>query len=430
MAERGVVDASRSSVGRDPARPRMIALAASLVVLQLALIVVQVVLSELGRAYPPFSASSVALDLEGGLTEMLFPALGLLVVARRPGNPMGWLFVLAYLGWTANNAGAAYAEYATAVAPLPGVPLAVWLTTWPGSASIVILVLLIVLFPDGRAPSPRWRRFAEFAVGWGIASSLLAAFAPGPTQAFQVEGLSIDNPVGLSGPLGQVVEVIANPAPLVSVALVVLATISVVGRLRRSAGLERQQLKWLAYSVVLAAVLWAADVPVMVAFSSLRDAPAWARLVNTVSTGSGGLIPLGAAIAILRYRLYDIDRIISRTVSYAALTAVLATVYVAGSLGLEAALVPLTKGGGVIAVAASTLAVFALFQPVRRRIQAVVDRRFNRSRYDAEREIDRFAAHVRDEVEVERVADALAATLARTMQPASAAVWLRSEGQR
>jgi len=137
-------------------------------------------------------------------------------------------------------------------------------------------------------------------------------------------------------------------------------------------------------------------------------------------------LPVSLAIAILRYRLYDIDRIISRTISYAIVTGVLAAVYVAGFLGLQALLAPVTDGQGPIAVAVSTLAVFALFAPLRRRIQGLVDRRFNRSRYDAEREVEAFAGHVRDEVEVERVAEVLTTTLQRTMQPASAALWLRT----
>ena len=196
------------------------------------------------------------------------------------------------------------------------------------------------------------------------------------------------------------------------------AVAGLASRFRRSLGVERLQLKWFTYGAVIDVVIlvvWILGVldPVVGALSALVFAPA---------------LPLAIAIAILRYRLYDIDRIISRTLAYALLTALLAAVYVAGFLGLEAILGPFTKSGGPVAVAASTLAVFALFAPVRQRIQGIVDRRFNRRRYDAAREVDAFAAHIRDEVEVERLTVALEGTLERTMQPASAAIWLEAGG--
>jgi hypothetical protein len=197
----------------------------------------------------------------------------------------------------------------------------------------------------------------------------------------------------------------------------------VVVRFRRSRGVERQQLKWLAS---VAAVAAPALVVAIRSSGSVSDV-AWFVVLLSL-----GLLPIAIGIAILRYRLYDIDRIISRTLAYAVLTAVLAAVYLVGFLGLQSALTPFTENGGPVAVAASTLAVFALFQPVRRRIQTIVDRRFYRSRYDAAREIESFAARVRDEVEVDRLAVALSITLERTMQPASASIWLRSgaAGQR
>jgi len=145
---------------------------------------------------------------------------------------------------------------------------------------------------------------------------------------------------------------------------------------------------------------------------------------NAILTGTFASLPVGIGIAVLRYRLYDIDRIISRTLAYAVVTVILGAVFVATILVLQELLAPVTSGTP-IAVAVSTLFVASLFQPVRRRIQNVVDRRFNRARYDAEREVERFAAQIRDEVEVERVTGALTATLQRTMQPATAVVWLR-----
>jgi hypothetical protein len=420
----------RSMRATRPATDRRgLAVAALLVLLQLALIVARVVLSELGRSQAPFSRATLPLDVANGISQLVFAAVGLLIVARRPGNVIGWLFLLENLGWAFNNLATAYVEYATAVAPLPAVQLAAWLTTWPGTASLPVFVLLILLFPDGRPPSRRWAGFAKFAIAFGIVSGLVAAFAPGPSQSLLTDGVVVANPLGVGGPAGLALASLANFTPIVFVVVALATMMSMVRRLRRSVGLERQQLKWLAYAVVLATLLSLTQLPVLTIYPSLAEAPLWARLLNLAAIDSFGLIAIGAAIAILRYRLYDIDRIISRTVSYAVLTAVLAAVYMAGFLGLQALLAPFTSSEGPVAVATSTLVVFALFQPVRRRIQSVVDRRFNRARYDGEREVERFAAHVRDEVEVDRVTDALAATLQRTMQPASAALWLRAGGK-
>ncbi|HEY8870123.1 MAG TPA: hypothetical protein VIM30_12150 [Candidatus Limnocylindrales bacterium] len=405
-------------------------IATVLVAAQVAMVAGHVALSELGRAHPPFSASALPIDVAGGIGSLAFAAVGLLIVLRRPGNRIGWLFVLANLGWDLNGLATSYVEFAHAVRPLPAVEIATWLTTWPGPLSLIAFMLLIVLFPDGRAPSPRWRRFAQVAVAWGIVHSVMSAFASGPVQSLQLDGLNVDNPLGLGDPLGTVLATLAyGLLELLSVVMVAIAAISMVIRLRRSTGLEHQQLKWLTSAVVLTAILWIANTPIVIAYSSLTAAPPLIRLVNFILISGDVCIPIAAGIAILRYRLYDIDRIISRTLAYAVLTAILAGVYVVGFLGLQSVLAPFTANGGPVAVAASTLVVFALFAPVRRRIQVAVDRRFYRSRYHAAREIESFAARVRDEVEVDRLAVALSTTLKRTMQPVSASIWLRSRNR-
>jgi hypothetical protein len=220
---------------------------------------------------------------------------------------------------------------------------------------------------------------------------------------------------------------IAGTLQLVGLVLSVIAALaSVAGlivRFRRSRGIEREQLKWFTFAGAIE-ILIIATTPFLVGL-----APGLGPLVSIASLFLSPLLPIAAAIAILRYRLYEIDRIISRTLAYAVLTAILAGVYLVGFLGLQSVLTPFTANGGPVAVAASTLAVFALFQPVRRRIQGAVDRRFYRSRYDAQREIETFAARVRDEVEVDRLTVALATTLERTMQPATASIWLRSQNR-
>jgi hypothetical protein len=413
-------------VARSLERP----LAVVLVGAQGAMVAAHVALSELGRAHPPFSASALPIDIAGGIGSLAFAAVGLLIVLRRPGNRIGWLFLLANLGWDLNGLATSYVEFAAAVRPLPATALATWLTTWPGPLSLIAYMLLIVLFPDGRAPSPRWRRFAQFVVAWGVVHAVMSAFASGPVESLQLDGLNVDNPLGLGDPLGSILATLAyGVLEFLSIVLIAIAAVSMVLRLRRSTGLERQQLKWLASAVALTVLLWIANVPILIAYSSLANAPPFVRFMNFFAISGGEVgIPIAAGIAILRYRLYDIDRIISRTLAYAVLTAILAAVYLVGFLGLQSVLAPFTANGGPVAVAASTLVVFALFQPVRRRIQRAVDRRFYRSRYDAQREIESFAARVRDEVEVDRLAGAISSTLERTMQPASASIWLRPGG--
>jgi hypothetical protein len=396
------------------------------VTLQLAAAAALVLVLQADRAAGAFPGSSLVADTASAAGTAATLAIGLFIVIRRPGNVTGWLLVLFNLGWAVNNLAAAWVEYSATVAPLPSVPLAVWLTTWPSGSSLPMFALLILLFPDGRAASPRWRRFGRVVLAWAVILSLILAFAPGPTQALALHGLSIGNPMGLGGTAGSILAGFADPTPLVNIVLVALAAISAVLRFRRSTGLERQQLKWLACAVTVTIVAWLVDAAIMAAYPTMAHAPGWARAWNIAMADVDVLLPIAIGIAVLRYRLYEIDRIISRTVSYAILTALLATIYAAGLLGLQGILAPFTGGGGPAAVAASTLVVFALFAPARRRIQHLVDRRFNRARYDAEREIQRFAAHIRDEVDLALLGAELEAVAERTLLPARVGIWLRS----
>jgi len=399
--------------------------AAALVAVQVAMATAQVALTQLGRAHGAFPGSSLPGDAGGAAGVVATLAVGSFIIARRPGNLIGWLFVLFGLGWGVNNLAAVYVEYATTVGPLPAVSLAIWLTTWPSGSSLPMLALLILVFPDGRPPTPRWRRFGAVLVGWAFVDSLIMGFAPGPTQSLALDGLPVGNPLGLGGPLGSILAGIADPTPMINIALVAGAAISLVRRFRRSRGLERQQLKWLAYAVMVIVGLWLSSVPITTAYPSLAQAPDWAHLWNAVVIDAYVLLPAAAAVAILRYRLYEIDRIISRTVSYAVVTGLLAALFVATVLALQGLLAQFTAGNG-LAVAGSTLVVAASFQPLRRRVQRVVDRRFNRARYDAEHMLADFAAHVRDDVELQGLVDEIIRVTGLTVAPASAAVWLRS----
>jgi hypothetical protein len=352
--------------------------------------------------------------ITGGFGLVTLP-LALIIVRSQPRNPIGWLFIALPLLFLIGSAGDALARR---LPPSPAVEWAALVTNFIGQAASAPLILWVLLFPTGRLISRSWRWVYPVIIVGVVTTQI--SWELQPVVAYGVTDLR--NPIGRpewSGVLG-----VLNGVGGVAVMTSLVAAIAHLGaRFRRARGIERQQLKWfaLAGSVLVAALLLAGGT----SLSGHEDlaAPLWLVVFGTLL-----LLPISATLAILRYRLYDIDRIISRTLAYAVLTAILAAVYVVGFLGLQSALAPFTANGGPFAVAASTLVVFALFQPVRRRIQGTVDRRFYRSRYDAAREIEGFAARVRDEVEVDRLAGAISTTLERTMQPASASIWLRSGG--
>jgi len=247
---------------------------------------------------------------------------------------------------------------------------------------------------------------------------LAFAVRPGPLD----DELTIPNPFGISGPIGDLARAVTDVFvwPLVTLALASFTAL--VTRFVRARGDERQQLKWVAYAATIMAVGMAAGL--VVGLAEKGDDPAFSWLFHVTLLGLG-LIPVAAGIGILRYRLYDLDLLINRTLVYAALSATLAAVYIGLVIALQGVLSGFT-GGNSLAVAASTLAVAALFQPVRRRIQNAVDRRFYRSRYDAQRTLAAFSSRLRHEVDLAHLTDELRGVVAETLQPASVSVWLRS----
>jgi hypothetical protein len=276
----------------------------------------------------------------------------------------------------------------------------------------MLIVFLPLLFPTGHLLSPRWRIVALIAVGGVAAGAIGPATAPGPLNT----PAGPPNPLVPPEPLLGWIQTISTLSNLVAPPVFLLAVLSLLLRFRRSGGVERQQIKWFLLVASVASIAFAASV---LSVGPISDA-AWVLGLLLMAC-----LPVAIGFAIFRYRLYDIDRLISRTVAYAVVTAVLAAVYALAFAGLGTLLAPFTASEGPIAVAASTLVVFALFAPVRSRIRAAVDRRFNRARYDAQREVDAFAARVRDEVDVEPVTRALEDALVRTVQPAVTGIWLR-----
>jgi MFS family permease len=344
--------------------------------------------------------------------------VGALVVARRPANPMGWLFsAIALLSLGASLA-VEYLQYAsvTRVGALPFAVGAAWYLAWAAFPVFgLTFTFTPLLFPTGRLPSRRWRSIAWLAAIEIAAASVLAALQP--TLPLEDEGRTIPNPIGISGlpepEEGAVGAVLNGMFTVVSLA----ACASLVLRFRRARGEERQQLKWFAYAATL-----------MVLSSVVGGTliPAGGDLVAGVTIA---LLPVAAGIAILRYRLYDIDRLINRTLVYGLLTILLAGVY----SGVVLVGGQLFSGVGTDppswAVAGATLAVAALFQPARRRIQAVVDRRFNRRKFDAAKTVEAFSARLRDEVDLDALTAELLAVVDQTMQPTRTSLWLRQSAK-
>ena len=341
-----------------------------------------------------------------------FGVVGALVVIGRPRNPVGWL-----LGqWATALAISGLCQYYAAFSVrahdgrLPGTVVTAWLSQIGFLPSLVAVIIFIpMVFPDGHLLSRRWRWLVWFEIAALVVSVLPAAFQPGPLQ----NNGAISNPFGIDAMSG-----LADPiGTFSSVVLLVIAfpmaIVSAVLRYRRGSVIERLQLRWFAAAAIFSGV-WFVAPPVgpIVDFG-------WTLGITSIS-----LVPVAIGIAIFRYRLYDIDRIISRSIAYAVVTVILAAVFGAAILVSEDLLEPLT-GGNTLAVAASTLLVVALFQPLRRRVQRVADRRFNRSHYDAERTVAAFAARLRDDVDLEGLSTDVLEVVARTVSPSSLGLWIR-----
>jgi len=341
-----------------------------------------------------------------------FATLGASIVYRRPGNVMGWIFLaIGVLGGVQMFSG----QYATvALAPdgptLPGGALAAWFAllvqNWVGGC----ILFLVLLFPDGKLLSRRWRLLA-WPMGTFIAVSLvISAVSPGPLTEFP----SASNPLGIEG--ATLPEPMLAVGELVGAVCVVAVILSLILRFYFSRGEERLQLKWFTYATTV-------GISTPLLLSSL--APAAFEVLGRLLWTLGFLsIPVSAGVAILKYRLYDIDRIINRTLVYAPLTAMLVALYVGGVVGLQYAFRALTGSGSQLAIVASTLLIAALFNPMRRRVQNFIDHLFYRRQYDAAKTLEAFSAKLRDETDLEQLNADLLSTVRETMQPEHVSLWL------
>jgi hypothetical protein len=342
-----------------------------------------------------------------------FPTVGAVVASRRPHNPIGWIFLAAGIPFALTGFVHGYAVYALFAEPgsLPWGEFMAWLASWIFFPPLfAVPVFLFLLFPEGKALSSRWR-LVGWTAGIGIASVVLLAFAPGRLTEPPFEG--VVNPVGVNG-ADPILDVV-GPVGWASILLSILAAAaSMLIRFRHAVGRERQQLKWMASAAGLFALAFVGS-----AFLS----PVSEEIGQVAILLAYATIPIAAGVAIMRYRLYDIDRILNRTLVYGVLTALLAAAY----LGIVVALQSVIPGAddSDLTVAASTLAVAALFGPLRRRVQRFIDRRFYRRKVDAQRTLESFSSRLREDVDLDHLRGDLLGVVLETMQPAHASVWLR-----
>jgi hypothetical protein len=361
---------------------------------------------------PDRGLGTVALDLA---VVVIFASVGGVVALNRPHNLVGWAMLLSGSGMLAGGMLSGYAEYTLLAAPETDAPLALEAGSL-GAGSWTFLMagifLLIVLFPSGRPASPRWALIAKvvvvgFAIVWLGLSTAPADYDP-PLEVFGRNRLSFYSQEWL------LVPVFATIA--ICLFAIIAAGIHLFIRFLKSRGLEREQFKWLAFS----ACLLAFSIP----FSGTARFGILSVIANVTFTVGLLTLPISVGIAVMRYRLYDIDRIINRTLVYAVLTVSLGALYFGVVVGLQTLLRPLS-GGNDLAIVATTLMVAALFLPARRQVQALVDRRFNRRAYDAALTVDAFSARLRDQIDLDTLRYELLAVVDETMQPNRASLWLR-----
>jgi hypothetical protein len=335
---------------------------------------------------------------------LAFAVVGTLVAART-GNRLGWLFLSAAVASAVVLVAYAYAARA-ATARLPGAAWAAWIFTVVLGVEATLFFLVPLLFPDGRPPSRRWWPVVWVAIIDGLVQIVTVALSD---ANFTNNFPKLRDPVTVVAPLGTAY----NQAEVVGLLVLLAGVISMIVRFRRSGAEERLQLKWFMYVAAVAAVV------VLVAAQFGNDPLLEWEVVFP-------LIPVAVGIAILKYRLYDIDRLISRTLAYAIVTGLLVGLY-AGLVLLATQVLSITSP---VAVAASTLAAAALFAPLRRRVQHVVDRRFNRVRYDAEQTVAAFAARLRDAVDLDAVRSDLLAVVTTAVEPAHMSIWTAPAARR
>ena len=402
-------------------------LAWALVALSVALLLGGIALSHVASSTVPdrplggeAGDSSVVTNVTNLLTLLPFSVVGAIIVSRHPRNTIGWIFCSIGLAVGIQALTTGYAEYwlASGSGSRSLGETAAWFSTWSWIPVVAVPTsFLLLLFPDGSLPSPRWRPIA-WCAGLGITGFVVGyALEAGPLEEFP----QIVNPYGVDSPL---LGIVAIAAFIVVVGSMVASAVSLIVRHRRAGSEQRQQIKWLAYggTVVVGTIFVAGTAPPFI--SGLN----YMVSIVIISVALLGL-PIFTGIAIVRHRLYDIDIIINRTLVYGSLTVTLVFLYFGGIVVLQRLFVLLTGEKSTLAVVASTLAIAALFSPLRRRVQGFVDRRFYRRKYDAAKTLAAFGSRLREETDLDALSSDMVEVARGTMQPAHVSLWLRPDAE-
>src|ERR671921_1981394 len=393
-------------------------LAWSLVTLSVVLFVGGIALDQMTRSTAPGRPYYGPEDAVILLTSVLtFSVVGAIIASRQPRNAIGWLFCGVGLVMGINGLTGGYAEYRLSGGSDPGslAETAAWFASWSWTLLVYVPTsFLLLLFPDGRLPSPRWRPVA-WCAGIGLIGFVAGtALNPGPLGDFP----RIMNPYGVDSPI---LGAVAVAGVILAAASMVASAVSLIVRTRRAGRVERQQIKWLAYGGAVAvgaifvagviATIWSADVGIAL-----------------ISIGLLG-VPIFTGVAITRYRLYEIDIVINRTLVYGSLTLTLALAYFGVVTATQAVFTALTgqEEQPQLAIVVSTLVIAALFTPFRRRIQRFIDRRFYRRKYDAAKTLASFSSRLREETDLDSLSDEVLGVVRETMQPAHVSLWLRPD---
>ncbi len=358
-------------------------------------------------------------DIVFSLWAATYATVGAVVAIRRPGHVVGWLLLGAGFTFALASMCFEYANWALGPGAAPGGVLGLWVAETPSALPLVLIPLALLVFPDGRLLTARWRPLAWLSAV--TAACLLAGLGlvPGRIDA----AVPDTNPFGIAG-AGTALDAVGVVGWALEIVLFAAAGAATVIRLRRSTGATHQQMKWVTYASAILGVVWA-QWTVMYLAGVMGDALFAVEL--SVVAAAMAAVPVAMGIAILRYRLYGIDVIIRKTLVYAVLVAILSAVYAGGVIGLSEGLRSITGGTGAVAVTLSTLGVAAMFQPLRRRIQHGVDSRFYRDRYDSARVVGLFNQRMRDQIDLGALESELLAVVTTTLQPASAGLWIRDD---
>jgi hypothetical protein len=396
-------------------------LAWSLVALSMALLAGGVSLALVARSFgtelQPTHESEA--DPTGAIVKLVtlltFSVVGTIIASRQPRNAIGWIFCGIGLAVGLGSFTGGYAEYRLAGDSTPGSlgETAAWFSSWTWILWVYVpATFLLLLFPNGRPPSPRWRSVAWCAALGIIGFIAGSALQPGPLEGYPqiTNPYGVDSPILLVGVVGAIVGGVS----------MVASAVSLIVRMRQAGTVERQQIKWLAYggAVVIGAIFVAGVIAI------------WSAPISYAAIGFSLLgLPIFTGIAIVRHRLYDIDVVINRTLVYGSLTATLVLIYFGGVVSTQALFRAVTgqEQQPQLAIVGSTLAIATLFDPLRRRIQSFIDRRFYRSKYDAQKTLDAFSSRLRDETDLDALSGDLEGVVRETMQPAYVSLWLRPD---